>query len=145
MDFEDQYRNGIRSASGGRYASASSNSRPSLMHDNRGAVILWSETIRKEARGLEAFDLGEVRAVGPDHVKTQKGVLRRETFYLPIELAEAFDGVTLWFRIAPEDAEEFKGRSGQSRDANQLSVNLGWGDLGRIELARVLVIAARIR
>ncbi len=78
------------------------------MQENRGPAFLWSETIKKEARGLDAFDLGEVRAVRPKYVKTQKGVLRRETFYLPRELAEAFDGSTLWFRVAPEEAVEFK-------------------------------------
>ncbi len=65
--------------------------------------------MKKEARGLDAFDLGEVHAVEPHYVKTQKGMLKRETFYLPRDLAEAFDGSTLWFRVAPGQAEaEFR-------------------------------------
>jgi len=70
--------------------------------------IVWGQTIKKETRGLDAFDLGEVQAVAPHYVRTEKGLFNKETFYLPRDLAEVFDGSTLWFRIAPELAEEFR-------------------------------------
>jgi len=70
--------------------------------------IVWSRTVKKESRGLDAFDFGEVQAVAPHYVKTEKGLFNKETFYLPRDLAEVFDGSTLWFRIAPERAEEFR-------------------------------------
>jgi len=71
--------------------------------------IMWSETVKKEARGFNAFDLGEVQAVEPHYVKTKKGALNRETFYIPRDLAEAFDGSTLWFSVTPAQAEtEFR-------------------------------------
>jgi hypothetical protein len=70
---------------------------------------MWSQTIRKEAKGLDAFDLGEVQAVAPHYVKTEKGLFNKEIFYLPRDLAEVFDGSTLWFRIAQDQAEaEFR-------------------------------------
>ena len=70
---------------------------------------MWSKAMKKEARGLEACDLGEVQAVEPHYVKTLRGrFLKRETFYLPRGLAEAFDGSTVWFRIEASEAEEFK-------------------------------------
>jgi hypothetical protein len=36
--------------------------------------------------------------------------VRRRTYYLPIEPAEAFDGSVLWFRLTPEEAEGFRRR-----------------------------------
>ncbi len=103
MDFDDPNGTRFRAPLRGRRSA-----RPALMQDNRARRILWSQTIRKEARGLEDFDLGEVHAIAPHYVKTKKGVVRRRTFYLPREMAEAFDGSTLWFRLAPEQAEEFR-------------------------------------
>jgi hypothetical protein len=78
-----------------------------LFRDNQGPEMMWSETIKKEARGLKALDLGEVQAVGPYRVKTERGLLKKETFYIPRDLAEAFDGSTLFFRIAPGEEVEF--------------------------------------
>ncbi len=76
---------------------------------NKSTTIMWSETLKKEARGLDTLDLGEVQAVEPYYVKTERGVLKRETFYLPRDLAEAFDGSTLWFGITAAQAErEFR-------------------------------------
>ena len=76
--------------------------------DNRGPSIVWSETWKKEVRGAEGCDLGEVQSIEHHYVKTQKGVLRRKMFYLPRDIAEGFDGSTLWFGLTRELAEEFR-------------------------------------
>jgi hypothetical protein len=36
-------------------------------------TIEWDSAIKKEARGLDDYDLGEVQEVTGDHVVTQKG------------------------------------------------------------------------
>ena len=45
--------------------------------------IDWNEIIKKEARGINDFDLGEVQEIQSDVVVTQKGVLDKDKFYLP--------------------------------------------------------------
>ena len=47
---------------------------------------------RKEARGLNNYDLGEVQEVGQTYVVTQKGTIKKEKFYIPKYLAEGYDG-----------------------------------------------------
>ena len=45
--------------------------------------INWDEVIKKEARGIEDYDLGEVHEIQADTVVTKKGVLDKDKFYLP--------------------------------------------------------------
>jgi hypothetical protein len=48
---------------------------------------------------MEGLDLGKVQAVEFNYVRTVKGLISKETFFIPRELAEAFDGSTLWFCV----------------------------------------------
>jgi hypothetical protein len=50
-------------------------------------AITWSRTINKEARGLDGFSLGKVQAVEPNFVRIVKGLLRKETYLIPRDLA----------------------------------------------------------
>jgi uncharacterized protein (TIGR02271 family) len=59
---------------------------------------------RKEARGLNNYDLGEVQEVGQTYVVTQKGTIKKEKFYIPKYLAEGYDGEVLRFKVSEEDA-----------------------------------------
>ena len=70
--------------------------------------INWDEVMKKEARGIEDYDLGEVHAVESDTVVTKKGVLDKDKFYLPKNLVEAYDGHKLIFRITKEEAQTFR-------------------------------------
>jgi uncharacterized protein (TIGR02271 family) len=67
--------------------------------------IDWNDVIKKEARGGGNEDLGEVREVDQDHVLVQRGILNKEKFYIPKELAESYDGNVLRFRISEDDAK----------------------------------------
>ncbi len=62
-------------------------------------TIDWSDVIKKEARGSDDFDLGEVQEVGNDFVLTQKGIVNKERFYVPKYLTEGYDGDTLYFNF----------------------------------------------
>jgi len=67
--------------------------------------IEWNEIVKKEARGINDFDLGEVQEIQDDVVVTQKGVLDKDKFYLPKNVVDRFDGHNVWFKITKEDAE----------------------------------------
>ena len=45
--------------------------------------IDWNDVIKKEARGINDEDLGEVKEVGDTYVLVQKGVINKEKFYVP--------------------------------------------------------------
>jgi len=71
-------------------------------------TIDWDNVIKKEARGINDFDLGEVQEVNPEQVITKKGVVDKEKFYLPRNKVNRFDGDKLWFEVTKEDAETYK-------------------------------------
>ena len=60
---------------------------------------------RKEARGLNNYDLGEVQEVGQTYVVTQKGTIKKEKFYIPKYLAEGYDGEVLRFKLTEAEAK----------------------------------------
>jgi uncharacterized protein (TIGR02271 family) len=61
--------------------------------------------VKKEARGSNDEDLGEVQEVGQNYVLVQKGMINKEKFYIPRDLAESYDGDVLRFRISEEDVK----------------------------------------
>lgn len=70
--------------------------------------INWEEVIKKEARGIRDYDLGEVQEVEADHVVTKKGIVDKDKFYLPKNLVERIDGHNVRFRISKEDAQLYR-------------------------------------
>jgi uncharacterized protein (TIGR02271 family) len=64
----------------------------------------WDEVIKKEARGKNDEDLGEVQEMGDKHVPTQKGIVSKEKFYIPKYLVQGYDGEKLYFRVTEEEA-----------------------------------------
>ena len=67
--------------------------------------IDWNDVMKKEARGSGNEDLGEVQEVDQDYVLVQRGILNKEKFYIPRDLAESYDGNVLRFRISEDDAK----------------------------------------
>jgi uncharacterized protein (TIGR02271 family) len=66
--------------------------------------IDWSDIIKKEARGSNDEDLGEVQEVGQDYVLVQRGMINKDKFYIPKDMVESYDGDVLRFSISEEDA-----------------------------------------
>jgi uncharacterized protein (TIGR02271 family) len=67
--------------------------------------IDWDDVTKKEARGSNDEDLGEVQEIGQNYVLVQRGMVNKKKFYIPRDLAESYDGTVLRFRISEEDAE----------------------------------------
>lgn len=67
--------------------------------------IDWKDIIKKEARGINNEDLGEVQEVTQDYVLVEKGVINKEKFYIPRDLAVGYNGTILIFNIAAEEAK----------------------------------------
>src|SRR5919202_7026718 len=79
-----------------------------------GHVTDWNEVIKKEARGRNATDLGEVLEVRDDIVITERGTLNKEKFYRPKSIPHGFNGHILLFDITEEEEakERFSNESG---------------------------------
>ena len=70
--------------------------------------IDWSDVIKKEARGNNDEDFGEVQDIQGNYVLVQKGIINKEKFYIPKDQAESYDGDVLRFRISQEDLNQFQ-------------------------------------
>jgi uncharacterized protein (TIGR02271 family) len=65
--------------------------------------IEWSDTIKKEARGSNDEDLGEVQEVTDGYVLVQRGIINKEKFYIPQDQVESYDGSVLRFTISEDE------------------------------------------
>ncbi len=72
--------------------------------------INWNEVIKKEARGLDAADLGEVQGLEQGLIVTKRGLVDKHIYYFPQILVDQFDGQTLFLKVTDTDAGKYEGR-----------------------------------
>jgi uncharacterized protein (TIGR02271 family) len=70
--------------------------------------IEWNDVIKKEARGINDEDFGEVQEIQGNYVLVQKGMINKEKFYIPKEQAESYDGDVIKFRFSKKDLSQFQ-------------------------------------
>ena len=66
--------------------------------------IDWNDVIKKEAKGINEFDLGEVQEVSNGLVLTQRGIGNKEIFSIPQYKVENYDGKVLTFAVSEDEA-----------------------------------------
>lgn len=101
------------------------------------STINWNDTIKKEARGSNDEDFGEVQDVSNGYVFVQKGIINKEKFFIPQEKVESFDGDILRFSISteeaaskfqgevfPESPQSFEGHTSHSEVSDEVTVPL---------------------
>lgn len=71
-----------------------------------GRVMDWNEVIKKEARGLNDADFGEVQEVKESIVVTERGSISKERFYIPKSITHGYNGSILLFDITEEEAKQ---------------------------------------
>lgn len=74
-------------------------------NNEAGSPIDWDLVIKKEARGTDDYDLGEVQEVTADNVLTQKGIVEKKWFQIPKRMALGFDGDMLTLNVTEEQAK----------------------------------------
>ena len=77
------------------------------MSDN-SPIINPEDVIKKEARGIDNADLGEVQEVGIEYIVTQKGILDKDKYYIPKNLVDHFDGHNVFFTVTEEEVKQYK-------------------------------------
>jgi len=68
----------------------------------------WDDIKKKEARGIDDYDLGEVHELDVEVVVTKRGVVDKDKFYLPKNKVVRYDGNKVWFNITKDEAKAFK-------------------------------------
>src|SRR5688500_18183419 len=70
--------------------------------------IDWHDVIKKEARGINDEDLGEVQDVQSNYVIIEKGIIDKEKFYIPKDQVESYDGNALKFRFSDSELRKYQ-------------------------------------
>ena len=78
------------------------------LYKHMDEITDWDKIIKKEARGLEGYDLGEVQEVNEQFVVTKKGTVDKDKFFLPKSKALRFDGDKVWFEVTKDEAKAYK-------------------------------------
>jgi uncharacterized protein (TIGR02271 family) len=81
--------------------------------------INWNDVIKKEARGNDDEDFGEVQEVQDNYVLVQRGIINKEKFYIPKDQAESYDGDVLKFRFSKEDLSKYQNEPSSTTSANE--------------------------
>lgn len=93
--------------------------------------IDWDDVIKKEARGINNADLGEVQGVSNGFVLTQRGLIDLEIFNIPQEKAESYDGHILRFSVSEDEAlNKYRGESTETLSQSEDSTTSTLNDLG---------------
>lgn len=79
--------------------------------------IPWDEVIKKEARGMDNYDLGEVQEVTSEYVLTQKGLVNTRWFQIPKRLALEFDGSKLVFKLLRDEVKNLYEKDVSPKDS----------------------------
>lgn len=70
--------------------------------------INWNDVIKREARGSDGFDLGEIQEVLSEEIVTQKGLTHKIKYVIPKGLVQGFDKDCVYFHISEEGANIYK-------------------------------------
>jgi hypothetical protein len=71
-------------------------------------ITNWDDVIKKQARGIDDYDLGKVHDIDSDIVVTKRGLVDRDKFYLPKSTVVQFDGDKVWFNVTKDESNAFK-------------------------------------
>jgi hypothetical protein len=77
-------------------ASSSSSSR-------EGPTILWPMLKGKKVKSNDGKDVGEIKEVSQNFLRLEKGTVKKDKFWIPKYVADAYDGKVLWFLISEEE------------------------------------------
>jgi uncharacterized protein (TIGR02271 family) len=75
--------------------------------------IDWNDVVKKEAIGIDGLDLGIVHEVGDTYIITQKGLLNKKRYHIPISSIQSFDGDILKMGVNETELDGYEEDGGQ--------------------------------
>ena len=71
-----------------------------------GPTVLWSEIKDKKVKSKNGKKLGRIEKISQNHFKIEKGEVRKKRFWVPKNLADAYDGKYLWLKSEEEQIHD---------------------------------------
>ena len=94
--------------------------------------IDWKDVLKKEARGKNDEDLGEVQEIINNYILVQRGIINKEKYYIPQSQVESYDGYILRFQITEDDLNKYAGEedppSIEEQYASTTAIDSGGGN-----------------
>jgi len=78
------------------------------MRDNYGGFLKQENLIKKEAKGIDNTDLGEVKEITFNSIITEKPNGEKDKFIIPKNLVERFRDENVLFQITEKDSETYR-------------------------------------
>jgi hypothetical protein len=74
-----------------------------------GPSVLWDVLKGKKVKTSDGKELGEIKEFSENYIRVEKGTLRKESYWVPKYVGDAYDGHTLWLLISEEEVlDRFK-------------------------------------
>jgi hypothetical protein len=89
-----------------------------------GPTVLWGELKGKKVKSNDGKDLGDIDKISQNYIKLEKGTIKKEKFWVPKYLADAFDGKVLWL-LTGEEETRAKFQYGEEPPAEQYDKDFG--------------------
>ena len=68
-----------------------------------GPTVLWGQLKGKKVKTNDGKDLGDIDKISHNYIRLEKGTIKKEKFWVPKYLADAFDGKVLWLHTGEEE------------------------------------------
>ena len=82
--------------------------------------VLWEVLNGKKVKTTDGKELGEIKEFSQNYVRVEKGRIKKESFWIPKYIADAFDGKTLWLLLDEEEVRkryQFGEKEGEYKEA----------------------------
>jgi hypothetical protein len=89
-----------------------------------GPTVLWGQLKGKKVKSNDGKDLGHIDKISQNYIKLEKGTIKKEKFWIPKYLADAFDGKVLWL-LAGEEEIRAKFQYGEEPPVEQYERDFG--------------------
>jgi hypothetical protein len=71
-----------------------------------GPTVLWSDLKNRKVKSNDGKKLGEIKKISQNHFRVEKGSIGKKSFWIPKNLADAYDGKYLWLSNNEDDIRD---------------------------------------
>lgn len=71
-----------------------------------GPTILWSDLKDTKVKSNDGKKLGHIKRISQNHFRIEKGSVRKKSFWVPKNVADAYDGKYLWLSNNEEEIHD---------------------------------------
>ena len=69
---------------------------------SEGPTVLWNMLKGKEVKTNDGKDVGDIKEISQNFIRIEKGTIKKDKYWIPKYLADAYDGKRLWLLVSEE-------------------------------------------